>query len=314
MPYNHSGADEPRENPVIELIKQEIARSNPGSFEEVQAITARLSQDYNSRPQSDMGGTSPYQAMLLTRPGWLGGAVQLNERLTLQDLTDAPLFQNARRVLRTIQEAGAMKATAAGAFNRAFSLRMLNEFMMSDYKRQMTLAITKVINQDDVPELRHLRYLLPAAGLLLFQKSAFQLTKKGVKLLDDSKAGEMFALLFRTLCLKINLAAFDGLPDAPFVQSTMGFGFYQFGIRADDWIPLDEIAPRLFLPAVIEMLPDRFAGDERKLSRYAQLRVLRPLHYFGLAEFDEDERAYHVKRVRKSDLFDAFIRIQFPSP
>lgn len=182
-------------------------------------------------------------------------SLTLNDRLSLQDLSESPLFQNARRTLLAVRELGVVKATATGSFNRKFTSQMFEEFMIAPPDREMTLRYNKVLNQTDAPFLLLLRHLLPAAGLLSYRKGEFQLTKRASTLLVDSHAGALNALLFRKFFLRINLAGFDRLPDAPQIQNTVGYAFYQISRWTDSWFDLADIAPGLFLPAVLDSLP-----------------------------------------------------------
>ena len=298
-------------NPVADLLHREIERRKPGSLEEVNRIAAEVSRGYNRTAQRELGGISPEQVYALTRPGWMDEAVTLYDRISLQELSGAPLLQNARRLLLAVKELGVVKATATGAFNRKFAVQMFEAFVIPAPDRETTLRFNKVLNQGDVPFLELLRHLLPQAGLLLFRKGEFRPTKRANGLLADSAAGELIVLLFRTLFLRINLAALDRLQEAPHVQNTIGFAFYQISKRADSWIELADIAPKLFLPAVLQSLPSLSWSPDTSL-RYAHMRILQPLKDFGLVEFGSEDPWKSLERVRKTTLFDQFIRFNLP--
>jgi hypothetical protein len=298
-------------NPIVDLLRREIERRQPASIDEANVIAAEVSQRHNRTVQDEMGDTSPEQAHTLIRPGWMEQALALNDRISLQELAAAPLLQNARRVLLAARELGVVGATATGAFNRKFASRMFEEFEIPAIKREFTLRYNKVINQRDVPFLELFRDMLPQAGLLLFRKGVFRLTKRANGLLADSAIGELYALLFRTFFLQINLAALDGLPDASQVQDTIGFAFYQISRRADSWTEVADIAPKLFLPAVRDSLPS-LPALECSAYDYARIRILRSLKDFGLLEYEPDHPWTSPERIRKSSLFDRFIRFTLP--
>jgi hypothetical protein len=297
--------------PASEQLKREIQRRKPRTIEEANKIADEVRERYNRTPQVELGGVSPEEAYALTRPDWIDTALTLNDELSLEDLSEAKIFQNARRTLLVIQELGAAKATASGAFNRKFATRMFEEFVMSDNTRKSILHVNKVLNQDDVPFLTLFRHLLTKAGLLLFSKGEFRLTKKGGALLAESAAGELCVLLFRTLLLQINLGAMDGLPEAMQVQRCIGFSMYQISRKADNWISFDDLVPILFLPAIRDSLPPSTWSPDPAPS-YAELRVLRPLKDFGLLEIEKKDRWGSPSRVRKTRLFDKLIQFNLP--
>jgi hypothetical protein len=298
-------------NPLADLLLEELKRRQPRSIGHANQIAIEVTGRYNQTPQRELGGMSPDQASLISRPDWMDEAITLNVRLALDDLSGATLFQNARRLLLTIRASGVVKSTATGAFNRKFATQMFEEFVISASNREMTLRYNKVLNQNDIPYLALLRHLLPQAGLLLFRKGEFRLTKRATGLLGESTAGELFALLFRTLILRINLSALDSLPEVPQVQQTIGFAFYQIHKRADSWTELAVIVPDLFLPAVLKLLPALSWSQDVPMN-YVQSRILRPLKDFGLMEYDPEHLWKSPDRVRKSRLFNQFIQFHLP--
>ncbi len=219
-------------HPAAELLRREIERRRPRSLEEANRIAAEVCERYNRTPQEELGGLSPMQVHALTSDDWMDRALSLNANLEVEDLAAAPLLQNARRVLAVLDELGGAKATATGAFNRKIAARMFEEFTIEEDKREFLRKYHKVFNQGDVPYLELLRHLLPQAGLLLYRKGEFRLTKRARALLAPASTGELYRLIFRTLFTRFNLAAMDRLPAAPQVQRFIGFALYQMGVRA----------------------------------------------------------------------------------
>ena len=292
-------------NPVQEMLQAEIKAQKPESLAEIQAIASEVMGRYNSAPQDELNGLAPTQVRLLTAPGWMEKALTLNEQLSVDDLAGAQLLQNARCVLRAINEVGVVKATATGAFNRKFALQMLEEFDLPERVRKDVYRYNKVINQLDVPDLELIRLILPTAGLLLYRKGEFHLTRLARKLLADSVIGSLYDLLFRTVYQKISLDSLSGLPDAPHIQNTIGFFLYQTGQYADGWIEISELAPKVFLPVVLHSLPLLSWTDPGTQYVYCTLRTLRD---FGLVEFDDDKQLKAPERVRITAIFDRFIQ------
>ena len=298
-------------NPIVDQIRREVERRKPGSIDEMNAIAAEVSGRHNRTAQSDLGGVSPEQAHRLIRPGWMDDVIELNDKLSAQDLAAVSLFQNAIRLLQALRELAVVKATASGAFNRKFVLRMFEEFDLSAIARGVIQQRIKALNQDDLPPLRILRHLLPMAGLVLYRNGEFRLTKQGANLLADTAAGQLYVQIFRTFFLKLNLGALDGLPQADVVQTSIGYAFYQISQLAEGWSDVGDIAPKLFLPAFRESLPT-CSRLESPARRYAELRILRHLKEFGLVDLEPDRLLTGPTRTRKSVLFDRFIRFNLP--
>jgi hypothetical protein len=89
-PFDHSD--------LHDLIREEIRRAGPfASIEELNRRLAALREDYNNRPQADLGGLSPGQMAELFSGDWINtGALRLDSTLSLQDLATSPLLVDAR--------------------------------------------------------------------------------------------------------------------------------------------------------------------------------------------------------------------------
>ncbi len=298
-------------NPVLEGIRRQIANLKGATVDDVAKIVSDRTKAYNRTPQAELGGLSPEQAHALTKPGWMDEAVVLNEELSLEELENAPLFQNARRTLLAIDDLESVKATAKGSFNRHFASRMFEEFSLTKEQREDTLRYNKIINQDDVPMLLLVRHLLHITELVRLEKGAFRLDRLTGSLLADESEGVLYALLFRALFLRINLDAFDGLPEAPQVQKTIGFSIYQLSKITEDWVNIEDIAESLFFAELIKTLPVREYSRAPAIS-YAEMRVLRPFNKFGLIEITTKNSWMEIAQIRKTPLFDRFIKFNLP--
>jgi hypothetical protein len=303
------------ENPVADILMREIDRLQPRSIEEMNLIARDVSDRYNRTAQPEIGGLSPEQVSKLIYGDWLGSAVVLNEQLTLAELAGAPILVNGRRLLNALGQMGTAKATATGAFNRKFATQMFTEFDINTRTRESAVRLNKVFNQIDVPYLEMLRHLLPQAGLLLFRKGEFRLTKRAIGLLPENKAGELFALLFRTLLLRFNLAALDGLPEAPALQHTAGYTLYQLSKRANDWLEVPGCGMSLLLPKVVEELPELSwtPVNGSASDRFCDIRMVMKFRDMGLIEYDNARSWPSPDRFRKAPLFDRFLSFNLPA-
>jgi len=295
---------------ISEMLKAEFDRLKPKTIEEANTIAHSLQDRYNRMPQNELGGLSPEQVTVLLSHGLLDSPGTLDESLTVEDLAGVRMFHNAACLLTTLRELGPTKATATGAFNRMIAARMFERFQIDESDRRYVTTYKRIINQGDVPHLELLRHLTVVAGLVLFRHRELKITRRGETLLQPARAGELFALLFRRMFQRLNLAAFDGMPDAPIVQHHIAFALYQIGRRANDWVNVDDVAPHLFLPSALPLLTPRFDGDP--VPSYAYLRYVRWLREFGLVEVENESSFREPRRFRKTALFDRFIAFDLP--
>ena len=291
---------------ILDQITQIAEESGAENIVDINKIAASIMGNYNQRPQADMGSLSPKQVHALTGPGWIGMSASVNESVPYSAIAAAPLFHNARHLLRTIHAMGVAKATATGAFSRSLSTQMFHDFILDDDDRWYNTKHRSVINQGDVRGLELLRHMLPAAGLLRFAKGAFNVTKRGSDLLSEQNAGRLYETLFRIFFTRMNIAALDGLAAVQGVQHCMGYSIFQFG-KLDRFVTMEDAANQMFLPAVQEAIME--TERDGLMASFAYLRVVRHLAAFGLAEVQMPERYYYSKSLaRPTLLFDQFIR------
>jgi hypothetical protein len=299
---------------VGERLFQEAVRRlgrEPESLEELQWALDAVMADYNRAPQAELGGLSPVQVQRLLARDWTApeGALRLNDRLTPDELAGVRLLANARVFLRALEESGGTRVTAAGNLNRKFVAAMLDAMSWPPGFLDDLHRYNKVVNEQDAWPLHLLRVLVLLAGLIRKRKGAFVITRRGARLCDESRAGELYALLFRTQFQKMNLAYLDLAPEAPGFQDTIAYTLYRFGRVGDRWLTPERLAPEVVLPAVLDEIPALDYIDAPGLI--VQARLLRPLKRFGLAESREVPGAhprFPGHEYRKTPLYDRFLQ------
>jgi hypothetical protein len=242
------------------------------------------------------------------RPG-----VKLNAHLPLAELRGSRILVNARIFLKSVLDAGHVKATVANNLNRAFVHRMLEQLHFGPGFVEDVRRVCKVINEMDVWPLHILRVNLQMARLIARRKGKFVATRKGRELQSEARAGQLYELLFRTFFHTFNLAYLDRLADAYGFQHMIGVSLYALSRCANDWEGTQRLTSVLVHPAVRESLPPRW--QDREPVWLARSRLLRPLEDFGLIErrvvgrywFDE------LDEIRKTPLFDRFLEFD-PGP
>lgn len=300
---------------AIRAIVAEAAASSPGiSIDDLNRVVAKRFDEYNARPQAELGGLSPVQMTRLLYGDWSGsGGLRLNRKLTLDELASADLLHDARTMLGALRDDGAMAVTQAGNLSRAVVKQLVPRLRVSrgPFIAEQ-LRAGKVVNEEDVLWLNVLRHVLTIAGLIVRRKG-FRITARGRELVADGRAGELYALLFETLFRKLNLQVLDRSDRHAGIQSTVAFSFFRLRSCARDWSSPEKLAAEAWLASAMDP-PAEYEikyGDMRHWS--FRHRVLTPLVHFGLLEERElptKERWARPVEMRKAPLFDRFMRFE----
>lgn len=313
------GRGGPGRGPADAILREalELLGREPESLEELQSAVGAASEAYNRRPQEELGGLSPLQVQRLLSSDWAapGGALSLDEGLPLETLAGARTLLNAREFLRALRDAGGTRATAAGNLNRKFVAAMVEEMTWPAGFSEGLYEYNKVVNEEDAFPLHVVRLLLDLAGLIKRRKGAFSVTRRGEKLLDETRAGELFARLFRVQFRKMNLGYLDRAPEVPGFQQTVAYSFYHFGRAGVAWSKPAALAPAVILPAVQEQIPRAEYVDYGGLI--LETRLLRPLERFGLVESREVPGRlprFPGHEYRKTPLYDRFLLFRLDAP
>lgn len=252
------------------------------------------------------GGLSSAQLRRLVNGAWEGedAVVRIDESLPLGALEASDLLVNARAFLATLIESDGVKATAAGNLTRAVVAELMERLRLEAGYIADVRRMNKVINEQDVWPLHIVRVLLEVGGLIQRRKGVFRATRRGRALVEERRAGELYAHLFRTHFQELNLAYVGG-PEAPLFQRTIAATLFFFGQKARDWMTPEELAPEVILPQIYqEYASTRFPGRPEFIL---ETQLLMPLEEFGLAEAREAHGTIPnlpAHRYRASPLFD----------
>ncbi len=270
--------------PELDAILRELEREGEiESMEDANRKLAQISQRYNASPQAALGGLSPEQVAQLLGGYWHGGpGLHVVDTLANDEISGAPFLHDARVLLRLVLEAGVVRETQA---------KYLPPSLVRAMMPLMKLPVRPFGGADfghpppkkeaDIPWLEALRHTCIFAGLIT-RRRGLRVTKLGTALLADARAGELYALLFRTLFQEYNLRAFDRC-DYAGLQRTIAYSFYKLRRMADDWELAKALSTAAWLPTAKEE-PDvqPMFGDMSDIA--FMTRVLRPLVQFGLFE------------------------------
>lgn len=271
----------------------------------------QIIDDRNKQPDPEMGGLSPNQVYILTHLPWEDNnfPIKFKKNIELSQLKDSPFFTNTTTLLTTLLELkNKDTATAKRNLNRKVVETVFDRLVLDSETRADILRFNKVINEDDVMPLNVVRIVCEEAKLIQCRKKKFLVSSRGKELLPDEKAGQLYYQLFNSYFKNFNIGYVDRLPAFDCVQNTIGYSFYRLSRIADEFVDMEELFNKIFLPAVRGEIRKKFP-PMLKVKWLIQSRIVRPLTDFGLLECRyKAERDREIGAVRKTELFDRFMR------
>lgn len=286
----------------------------PPPMEMLEGVVESVMGKLNTRPQAELGGLSPDQLYGLLWQDWKeeDAPLVLDRTLPLAELSCSELLCNARAFLAALEREEGAGATDAGNLNRAFVRTMLHEGRWSGIHWEVFDLKSKAVNEQDFWPLHTLRVLLSMAGLIRKHKKRFATTKRGRDLLEEERAGELYARLFRVRFREMNLAYGDRHPMGDDLQRILPFTLFRLTATAKDWTNATALAPLVLLPEVRSAYPE---NPYLTVASVLEHRVLDRLCDFGLAERDAKSAIVlspEETPYRLTPLFDRFMAFRFP--
>ncbi len=108
----------------------------------------------------------------------------------------APMVVAARLLLELAVNQGGLVLTPAGFLKRADVWHVFDQTEWPGHDKATTLAMNKVINEQDAYGVFFTRVALQAAGLLRKRFGVLKITKPGQMLLDREAAPQLLSALF----------------------------------------------------------------------------------------------------------------------
>lgn len=223
---------------------------------------------------------------LLEPPGRVPQALRLTpHNVPIKAALQVPMVHAARLLLELAVEKGGLVLTPAGALKRADVWHVFDRTEWPGYDKATTLAMNKVINEDDAYGVLFTRIVLQAAGLLRKRSGVLKATKAAKALLAPEAAPALLAELFEAVFWKVNLQDFDRNPIEFWPQHHMGVILWSLSVTAHGW----SNAGQLMLAGTIMETLDEVARPD--LPEFAMVsRVLRPLTWLGVFESRKQKR------------------------
>lgn len=219
-----------------------------------------------------------------------------------------PMVVAARLLLELAVKQGGLVLTPAGFLKRADVWHIFDQTEWPGYDKATTLAMNKVINEQDAYGVFFTRAALQAAGLLRKRAGVLKATKVAKSVLADEAAPALLGELFQAVFWKMNLQDFDRNPLDLWPQHHAGLVLWCLSVAAHKWSRADHLTP---VCTIVDTIGEPVAHD---LPGFAMItRVLRPLTWLGLMESRRQKRLSgwgHDEDFRKTPLFDQMLKFR----
>jgi hypothetical protein len=261
-----------------------------------------------------LGGIEPAWTLLdlasfnaLRRPpSPTAGPIRLAADLADDEIQQSAVARNALILLRAAAEGPGLKITATGNLSRGVVAEMCDLFTWPGFDKTEAFRLHKVINEPDFLPLFFVRHVAEVGKLLRRDKGHLKVTPAGRKLLKEPHHQALQAVLFHLALWRLDLGYLGRGLHHGWPQHDIGIVLWSLSIAANDWQPPERLTRMCTIPinGVLESSWD--TG-----SHAMEATVLRPLRWFGLLDYRQDdipERRLEKRHFyRKTPLFDRFL-------
>lgn len=260
-----------------------LQKADADSPERVDEIAEAFIDEFSRRPMPDRAGLTFGQFGDLTwsLTGHPRDPVELNPDLDEQELDSIPILLPARTMLQMFQEQGPQRAGVRRRLPERFGYIFLGRVAAQvEGREKPPISVRKWISRNS-PDPAGIREMLQDTGLIRLYKKAFRLTRRGERLLEPARRGELLALLFRAFYR----------PDPEFdyrdhwftgLAFSQGYVLFRWSRLDARWREpghlLEEIVPSYAAGLLL-----RQSGREEAPRNFEHM-ILWPLERFGLAE------------------------------
>ena len=261
-----------------------------------------------------LGGIEPAWTLLnlatfnaLRRPpSPTAGPIRLAADLADGEIQQSAVARNALILLRAAAEGPGLKMTATGNLSRGVVAEMCDLFTWPGFDKAEAFRLHKVINEPDFLPLFFVRHVAEAGKLVRRDKGHLKVTPAGRKLLKEPHQKALQAVLFHLALWRLDLGYLCRGLHHGWPQRDIGIVLWSLSIAANDWQPPERLTRMCTIPinGVLESSWD--TG-----SHAMEATVLRPLRWFGLLDYRQDdipEQRFEKRHLyRKTPLFDRFL-------
>ncbi|MDX9753837.1 MAG: hypothetical protein RBU29_07740 [bacterium] len=269
---------------IRERLAELVAQNQVQTVEELNQCLQQVVAEYHQTPQQELGGLSPDQMHVLLNLKWGENyPIVINRNLSCEEVGSTILMKNLRIFLTSLLENnGKTKLTPKGFLNRKFILQVTEPMELDSADRWLLQNYSRSVKEFEIQFLFAVRMVAEFSHLVRKSNGHLMITKKGITLLEESQAGELYALFFETFFNVFNLANLDGCEECSGFQYQLAFSVYRSAILAKDWIdPATDYEKFAHLMLIRELAEK---GKRRDLKVIVFKRFFLPFHWFGLME------------------------------
>jgi hypothetical protein len=245
-------------------------------------------------------------AALHRAPSPTEGPIRLASDFAPEKIQQSAVARNALILLRAAAERPGLKMTATGNLSRGVVAEMCDLFTWPGFEKAEAFRLHKVINEPDLLPLFFVRHVAEAGKLVRRDKGHLKVTPAGRKLLKEPHQKALQAVLFHLALWRLDLGYLGRGLHHGWPQHDIGIVLWSLSIAANDWQPPERLTRMCTIPinGVLESTWD--TG-----SHAMEATVLRPLRWFGLLDYRQDdipERRFEKRHFyRKTRFFDRFL-------
>jgi len=272
-----------------DLLKNPAVRNWLGGIEPAWALLDQTSFDALRRP-----------------PSPTGGPIRLAADLADREIQQSAVARNALILLRAAAEGPGLKMTATGNLSRGVVAEMCDLFTWPGFDKTEAFRLHKVINEPDFLPLFFVRHVAEAGKLVRRDKGHHKITPTGRQMLEERTQGALQAVLFHLALWRLDLGYLGRGLHHGWPQRDIGIVLWSLSIAANDWQPPDRLTRLCTIP-----IDEALQATWDTASHAMEATILRPLLWFGLLEYREDDKdgdRWNRKHFyRKTPLFERFL-------
>lgn len=300
----------------VQAFFDELVKKNGGkepSMEELNQQFGKFVEQQNNRPIEEFEGYSPEEMRLIRGGMSTNTAIVQFQDLSAEDCEQIPIFRQAKYLLNEIVANNGLKLTVKGNLPLKIVAQM---HLLAEGKPSLFNSTMKEYESYAVSVTRE---LLTMAGLIKKLHNKLELTKQGKKVVNDHN--EVFAALFTNFALQYDWSSNDGygLPDI--ATDAWKYSFVLVGKYGNTERESNFYAEKYFkaFPYLLKLkgwseYHDKTYGSvEKYCSQAYTLRTFnRFMWHFGLVTIEGDSLPQAPDKIKKTALFDKFVKIVPP--
>jgi hypothetical protein len=233
-------------------------------------------------------------------------AIQIANDLSADEIAGSAVARNSLILIRQAIAQDGLPLTATGNLTRAVVAKMCKVVEWPQYDQADAFRFNKVINEPDFLPLHVVRLLAQAATLVRAKHGKLVATPLGNSMLSDARQGSLLAILFHLAFWHMDLGYFGRGLLGSWPQADIGIVLWSLAVAAGDWQTSEKLTRLCTIPE-----PAMLSGTWDRSPYAMEARILRPLLWFGLLEYRNEEvpdsRLTARHYYRKAALFDRLL-------